>query len=157
MISNHDLIVRFYGAFQKKDYAAMQSCYCDNATFSDPVFQNLDSEQVKAMWEMLCKRGKELGITFSVISADEGSAVADWTARYTFSATGRKVVNHVHATFVTREGKIVSHTDRFGFYKWSSQALGLTGLLLGWTPLVRKKVQKTAMHNLEEFMKTRNY
>ena len=57
---NQQLITTFYSAFQKKDYKTMQNCYADNATFSDPVFVNLNATEVKAMWEMLCIRGTDL-------------------------------------------------------------------------------------------------
>jgi len=41
--------------------------------------------------------------------------------------------------------------DAFSFWKWSSQALDRTGILLGWTPLVRAKIRKTANARLENF------
>ena len=41
-------------------------------------------------------------------------------------------------------GKIVRHIDRFDFWRWSRMALGPAGLLLGWTPLLHKKVQAKA-------------
>jgi hypothetical protein len=63
------------------------------------------------------------------------------------------VTNHIKAEFVIRNGKILSHTDSFSLYKWSSQALGLPGMLLGWTPIIRNKVRATAMQSLEMFMK----
>jgi hypothetical protein len=36
-------------------------------------------------------------------------------------------------------------------WRWSQQALGMKGLLLGWTPLVRNKVQQTAAASLTDF------
>jgi hypothetical protein len=36
-------------------------------------------------------------------------------------------------------------------WRWSQQALGMKGLLLGWTPLVRNKVQKSAAESLTRF------
>ena len=50
MTENEQTIHRFYDAFQKKDYAVMQSCYHTDAVFSDPVFGLLEADQVKAMW-----------------------------------------------------------------------------------------------------------
>lgn len=129
----------------------MQDCYADEAIFTDAVFKSLDSMQVKTMWEMLVTKGKDLKIEVSNISADEKTGKAHWDASYTFSATGRRVVNHIDAAFVFENGKIVKHTDTFNFYAWAKQALGLTGLLFGWSGFLQKKIARTAMKNLEAF------
>lgn len=152
MNDNEKLIQHFYNSFAQRDYKAMQDCYADDATFSDEAFQNLNSAQVKAMWKMLIKRGKDLEIRFQNVSADEKNGSAEWIANYTFSQTGNKVENRIKANFEFANGKIVKHIDSFDFYKWSSQALGLTGKLLGWTSFLRNKVQEKAMKNLAEFM-----
>ncbi len=133
----------------------MQACYADNATFNDAVFKNLNSEQVKAMWEMLILKGKDLRIEFSNISSDGNNVKAHWDAYYTFSATGKKVVNNIDARFEIENGKIVKHTDTFDFHTWSTQALGIKGFLLGWTTFLRKKVTAQAMKNLDGFMKAK--
>ena len=152
MNENEQLIDRFYKSFQDKNYPEMQKCYSDDATFSDEVFQNLNSAQVRAMWEMLISRGKDLQIRFQNVSADEKRGSCEWTADYTFSQTGRKVENKIKANFEFENGKIVKHLDSFDFYKWSKQALGLSGILLGRTSFFKTKVQKTAMKSLTDFM-----
>ncbi|MGB3947890.1 MAG: nuclear transport factor 2 family protein [Bacteroidia bacterium] len=150
---NQQLIIKFYKAFQNKDYKTMQDCYADNATFSDPVFVNLNATQVRAMWEMLCVRGKDLELTFKNVTATVGNqASAEWEAHYTFSASNRKVINQIKAAFLIENGKIVKHVDTFSFYKWSKQALGTGGLLLGWTRLLKNKVRQGAMKSLTDFM-----
>lgn len=156
MNTNEKLIHHFYSSFQKKDYKAMQECYSEKAIFSDDVFIRLNSQQVKAMWEMFCKKGQNLSIHFSNIKADEKTGMAEWTAHYTFSATGKKVVNYIRANFIFENNKIVAHTDSFSFYKWAKQALGITGLLFSWTPFLQNKVRKQAMKNLTRFMKKNN-
>jgi ketosteroid isomerase-like protein len=155
MNDNEKLIHHFYESFADKDYKAMQEYYADDATFSDEAFKNLNSAQVKAMWEMLCKRGKDLELTFQNVTADEKTGSAEWVAKYTFSQTGRKVENHIKANFEFANGKIVKHTDSFDFYKWISQALGLPGKLLGWTSFLQSKVRQKAMKSLEDFMKSK--
>lgn len=156
MNRNEDLIHRFYTAFQVRDFRTMQECYDDTAIFSDPVFPNLNAVQVRAMWEMFCVKSKDLKIEFRNISADETSGRAEWIATYPFSATGNKVINHITADFLFREGKIVSHRDHFNFYRWAGQALGLSGRLLGWMPFVRNKTQKAAMKALNDYMSQKN-
>ncbi len=150
--SNQQLITKFYTCFQKKDYKGMQECYADTATFSDEVFVNLNPEQVKAMWEMLCIRGTDLTLDFKNVKAQGNQASAEWEAHYTFSASKRKVVNNVKANFVIENGKVVKHTDVFDFYKWSKQALGFPGALLGWTSFFKNAVRKGAMKSLNDFM-----
>ncbi|TKC07664.1 nuclear transport factor 2 family protein [Pedobacter frigoris] len=152
MNSNEELINHFYLNFQQKDVQAMQNCYADNATFSDPVFTNLDAQQVRAMWAMLIKNGKDMRMQFRNVKGTDTGATAEWDAWYTFSLTGNKVLNRIKASFEIRDGKIVAHRDHFSFYNWSRQALGFTGLLLGWTSFLRDKISKTAKKNLENFM-----
>ncbi len=153
MNANEALITHFYECFQKKDYKGMQSCYANNAIFNDAVFRNLNAEQVNAMWEMLCKKGKDLKLEFSNVKANENKGSVDWVASYTFSSTGKKVINRIKAEFEFSKGKIVKHTDNFSFYKWSSQALGLPGQLLGWTMFLKQKIRHKAANNLQAFMK----
>ncbi|MDX2046676.1 MAG: nuclear transport factor 2 family protein [Chitinophagaceae bacterium] len=156
MNPNEQLIHHFYSCFQNKDFRGMQACYADHAVFSDPVFRNLNAAEVKAMWQMLIERGKDLQLEFKKVKAGEKTGSAEWIAHYTFSVTGNKVTNHIHADFVFEGGKIVKHTDHFSFYKWARQALGTTGLLLGWTPLIQNKVRTGAMKNLAAFIKKNN-
>lgn len=152
MPSNKEIIQTFYKAFQNKDFKTMQDCYAANAVFNDEVFKNLNALQVKAMWEMLIKSGKDLQLEFKNVQATDTGGSAEWVATYTFSATNRKVTNHIKAAFTFENGKIVQHIDRFNFYSWAKQALGTPGLLLGWTGSLKKKVQQKAMKNLEAFM-----
>lgn len=151
-ITNQQLITKFYAAFQKRDYKEMQECYADTATFSDAVFVNLNSAEVKSMWEMLCIRGKDLTLEFRDVKAQGNRVTAEWKAYYTFSLSNRKVINLVKADFVIENGKIIKHTDTFDFYKWSKQALGAPGFLLGWTNFLKNTVRKTARKSLNDFM-----
>lgn len=152
MNKNEEILNSFYTAFQNRDYQSMQQYYADNAIFNDEVFRNLNAGQVKAMWEMLIKRGRDLQIEFRNVMATDTTGSVGWTARYTFSQTRRPVVNHILATFEFENGKIIRHTDTFDFYRWARQALGINGLLLGWTPFLKTKVKKTAMGSLDKFM-----
>lgn len=153
MKSNLQLIQAFYTAFQQKDYKTMQSCYADNAVFSDPIFNSLQANEVKAMWEMFCKNGKELSISINEIIQHGEQVKATWTAEYLFTATNKKVTNIISATFDFENGLITNHSDYFDFYKWARQAFGFNGLLLGWTNFFQKKVQKVALKNLYKFQK----
>lgn len=154
MNSNEQLIHQFYTAFQHRDYVTMQALYHEQASFSDPVFQNLKSREVQAMWEMLITAGKDLKVDFSGIKANDTSGTCQWEAWYTFSRTGRRVHNIINASFEFQDGKIFRHEDTFDLWKWSRQALGMPGILLGWTPVIREKVRDMARKGLEKFMGT---
>ncbi len=149
---NTELLENFYRSFQAKDGDAMAAVYGDDATFSDPVFTDLKGHEVGGMWQMLCKRGKDLRVEYEVLSADDTSGRARWEAWYTFSGTGRKVHNTVASTFVFDGGKVVAQVDDFDFYAWTRMALGPMGTLLGWTPFVQNKIRRTARGGLEAFL-----
>jgi ketosteroid isomerase-like protein len=146
----------FYDAFQKRDFRTMQSLYAENATFSDPAFVGLGAQEVRAMWEMLISRGKDLQLTYQILEENGNQVKTEWVATYTFTQTGRKVVNKIVADMTVENGLIVKHTDTFSFHKWASQALGIVGFLLGWTTFLRKKVQTKARQSLDTFMQKAN-
>jgi ketosteroid isomerase-like protein len=157
MEKNKELIERFYNAFQKLDYKTMNDCYSEDIVFSDPVFMVLKGDEVRAMWEMLCRNAKDFSLTFSNIeSLDEEYATCKWTATYTFSKTGKKVVNRIKAYMKFYEGKIIEHSDAFRLSTWIGQALGWKGVLLGWTGFMKRAVQKNARKNLVNFMEKKN-
>ncbi|MCF8239546.1 MAG: nuclear transport factor 2 family protein [Saprospiraceae bacterium] len=152
MHANNQLIRTFFEAFQQKDCTTMKSLYADQATFSDPVFHQLDNVQLKGMWEMFCKRSKDLQIEFHHSSADDHTGQATWHAMYTFSPTGQGVINKIQSEFTFQDGKIMTHQDSFSFYNWARQALGWKGLLFGWTPMIQNKVRRMANVSLDRFL-----
>ena len=150
--ANNELITRFYTAFSERNGEAMAQCYAHDAHFSDPVFTNLTGPEPGAMWRMLTSRAADLEVELVDHNASEDAGTAHWIATYTFTQTGRHVVNDVHAHFRFKDGLIVDHMDDFNFYKWSKQALGASGLLLGWTPIIHGAVKKKAREGLDEFI-----
>ncbi|MEO7328646.1 MAG: nuclear transport factor 2 family protein [Minicystis sp.] len=153
MHENAETIRKFYECFGKKDAEGMVALYADDIAFSDPVFPDLKGDEAKAMWRMLCARAADLEVVASGIEGDASSGKAHWDATYTFSATGRKVLNRIDARFTFRDGKIATHTDTFDLWKWTRMALGFKGTLLGWSPIVRNAVRKQADKGLRIFMK----
>jgi ketosteroid isomerase-like protein len=155
MHPNIDLLQRFYLAFTRRDYAAMAACYHPNAHFTDEVF-DLNGWRIGAMWRMLCTRGKDLRLEFGNLQADDRRGSAQWQAWYSFSQTGRKVHNIIQAEFEFRDGLILRHVDRFDFWRWSRQALGLPGLVMGWSQKLHLKVKEKAALGLDEFIAREN-
>lgn len=155
MSKEKSTIASFYTAFQNKDAKTMVALYHDSASFEDPAFGKLSTAQVKSMWAMLIERGgKDLKITFEVINETKDTGEAIWQAQYVFSKTKRPVHNIIHAKFKLQGGKIIDHQDQFDFWKWSRMALGVSGILLGWTPLLKNKVRAQSLKLLAKYMRT---
>ncbi len=151
-MTNSELITSFYKAFTKRDTEAMVNCYHTDIQFKDPAFGILKKEDAKNMWRMLISRSKgNIKITFNNVTANEKTGSANWVAEYIFSQTGRKVINIISAEFEFADGKIIKHTDNFDLYKWSKQALGLKGYLLGWTAFMRKQIQQQSGKLLKKY------
>jgi hypothetical protein len=83
--------------------------------------------------------------------ANYGSVL--WIATYNFSKNNRVVVNRVSADFYFQDGLIIRHTDDFDIWKWSKQALGLTGFLFGWTGFMQKEIHRKALTLLRKYQK----
>ena len=156
MNKHEQLIKHFYTAFQNSNYTEMQDAYHSDAIFHDPVFQKLNSSEVRAMWQMLLSSAKDLKIEFSNIKADDNKGSCRWDAWYTFSKTGRKVHNIIYASFEFKDGKIYRHQDSFDLWRWSRQALGVTGSLLGWSSIIKVRIQRAARKSLNSYMQAQD-
>ncbi len=152
-MTGEQAIEKFYTAFANKDADAMNALYSEDISFFDPVFELLQGKQVHCMWKMLVSSGKDMKITFGNIKdLGEDYYTCDWVATYTFTPTSREVVNNVTANMKIVDGLIVEHSDGFSLHKWSKQALGFKGWLLGWNTVFRRKVQSKAKDQLEKYM-----
>ena len=155
--ANAELLKKFFSAFAVLDAETMASCYHENAVFMDPVFTLDGKKEVVGMWTMLCTAVKEKGrdvwqLDFTDVAADDAQGKAHWEPRYRFSATGRMVHNIVDGKFSFKDGLIIAHHDYFDFWRWSKQALGTSGVILGWSSFLRKKARAKAAANLAAFM-----
>lgn len=149
---NEETIRRLYDGLDRHDGEQMASCYATGATFSDPVFPDLHGEQAGDMWRMLTSRATDLSVELPEAKADADAGAARWIATYTFATTGRNVVNSVRSDFRFDDGGLIAEQhDDFPFWTWSRQALGLPGLALGWTPMLRSKVRSNAAAELARF------
>lgn len=149
-------ITAFYDAFSRADADGMVFCYHEDIIFHDPAFGELRGEQAKNMWRMLIERsGGQVKVTFSDVKANEKSGSARWVAEYKFAQTGRDVINSIDASFEFRDGRIVRHTDVFSMWKWSRQALGFKGWLMGWSPVVKNAVRRQTRSLLKKYTEKR--
>jgi hypothetical protein len=154
-------IERFYAAFANLDAATMQSCYAENARFDDEAFALVGARQIGAMWRMLCENARLRGISHwklevGEIRANAARGRARCEVRYVFGPhdrKGRKVHNRIEARFeFDDDGLILRHHDRFDFWRWARQALGVQGLLLGWTPWLQTRVRRQAARQLQRYL-----
>jgi hypothetical protein len=145
-------IERLYAAMDAHDGEAMAACYAPQATFTDPVFVGLANGEPGDMWRMLTARSADLRVELREHSVDGQWGTAHWVAHYTFGQTGRKVVNDVRSELRFDDaGLIVTQRDEFDFWRWSRQALGPVGLLLGWSPVLKHSVRDKARGGLAAF------
>ncbi len=153
---------KFYTAFAALDPDTMAGCYAHNAEFADEVFTLHGKREVTGMWRMLCEGVRAKGrddwkLVYSGVSAHGNTGRAHWDASYRFSATGRMVINRIDGRFgFDGDGLIAQHRDVFDFWRWSRQALGVPGLLLGWTPFLRAKVRAQAGASLRKYLAGRS-
>jgi ketosteroid isomerase-like protein len=153
MNNNTQLVEKFYTAFQQLDAATMNNCYSDDIVFFDPVFGLLKGDEAKCMWKMLCKNAKDFSLTYgNIVALDDEYCTCNWVATYTFSATGKRVINKIKANMRFADGKIIEHSDAFSVHKWSKQAFGTMGILFGWNSLFQNKIKNKAKKNLLQFM-----
>ena len=156
MNNNTQIVEKFYTAFQQLDATTMNSCYSHDIIFFDPVFGLLKGDEAKSMWEMLCKNAKNFSLTYgNIIALDDEYCTCDWVATYTFSATGKTVVNKIKANMRFADGKIIEHSDAFSVHKWSKQAFGTIGILFGWNSFFQNKIKNKAKKNLLQFIQKR--
>jgi ketosteroid isomerase-like protein len=142
---NAQLIRDLYEALDRHDGETMASLYEPDGRFHDPAFGELTGAEAGEMWRMLTSRAEDLRVELADHAAQGNTGSARWIARYTFTRTGRPVVNDVHARFRFHDGQIAEHEDSFSFRGWARQALGPAGLVLGLPPmssLVRRRARK---------------
>jgi hypothetical protein len=156
-------VAAFYAAFARLDTAAMAALYADAVRFRDEAFTLEGRAATMAMWSMLCEGVAGQGDAGRAVwrleasdirtdPADAMAVLAHWDVHYLFGPGRRPVHNRIDARFVfDAAGRAIEHVDRFDFWRWSRQAIGLPGLLLGWSPWLRAKVAAQAARQLERY------
>lgn len=152
-MTNKEIVTQFYAAFEKKDSKTMNSFLADNVSFEDPAFGKLEGDDVKYMWQFLTENAKDFSVTFSVKEEKDQKVSAQWTAQYTFSATGNTVINKVSSAFEFENGKITHHKDDFDLKKWVKQSLGGAAGFFGGSFFIKNAVQKQSRNYLMKYKK----
>lgn len=129
--ADRQTIERFFAAFAARDGETMAQAYRPEGSFEDPAFGKLTGAQAGQMWRALMRGAKDFSIESTIRGVEDGAWIVNWVARYTFSKTGRPVINNVQSRIWLRDGLIDRQVDKFDFHRWAGQALGLPGRLLG--------------------------
>jgi len=152
-MNNKALLKKFYTSFSKGDSTGMAECYHKNIVFRDPVFGTLKGDRAFKMWEMLLSnKKKDTEISFDIARISDEKGKVNWVAEYVYGEKNRKVINKVSGEFKFKDGEIIEHIDSFDLWKWTKQAMGTVGYLIGWTPFMKSKIQKTTNKKLDKFI-----
>ena len=130
MHANASLLRELYDSLNGHDHEAMIRCYHPEATFHDIAFDLRGTEEIHAMWRMICSG--DIRATFDIVNADDRSGVVTVVDEYTFTDTGRRVRNPIESRFEFRDGRILHHSDSCDPRAWAAAALGgVSGFLAG--------------------------
>lgn len=152
-MNNKEIIEKFYTSFSEGNSKGMTECYHKNVVFQDPVFGTLKGEKAFKMWEMLLSRKTDTTkISFENIVTNNDTGSVNWKAEYLYGKQKREVTNLVSANFKFKDGFIIQHIDTFDLYKWTKQAMGPVGYLMGWSTFMKNKIQKTTNEQLATYM-----
>ena len=153
---------RLVAAFARLDGDAMAACHSAIASFQDEAFSLQGQRQIGGMWRTLCSATGERGraawkLDLRRLTDRSAHREAQRKACYRFNASGRLVHKRIDAEFdLDAAGLAQRHRDRFDFWRWSRQALGLPGRLLGSTPFLRNKVHAQAAATLQLYVAKRS-
>ncbi|HJS01067.1 MAG TPA: nuclear transport factor 2 family protein [Flavobacterium sp.] len=152
MIHSEKTIHQLYTSLATGNISNIEACYASKVKFHDPIFGTLLDYEVPKMWKMLTKKSKgNLEIEYSILKCNDFKASVKWTAKYTFGKKNRKVINNIKSEFHFKDGLIIKQDDDFDIWAWSKQALGLSGILLGWTGYLQRKIQLQAINSLKNY------
>jgi hypothetical protein len=114
-----------------------------------------DTNKMQVEYKDIKKGANDLTVRYSAIR-EPLLTLAQYTATYTvrYLFGGRPVTNVINATFTISptSNVILSQVDTFPFWTWARQALGVPGLLLGWSGYLQGKIQQKANANLNKFI-----
>lgn len=150
-MTKKEIMISFYEAFTNGDFETMNSFYHKDVVFNDEIFHDLNYEQVTSMWKMLLDGNENMSVIFNAVD-NEDEFMINWVADYTFGAKKRKVHNDCFSQMEIKDNKIIKHKDSFHFDVWAKQAIGLAGFFFGNAKWFRRKVSKSAIEKLENFI-----
>lgn len=157
MSNNKGIVEIFFKAFSEADYRQMSDCYADDIIYSDPVFGLMQGDDVRKMWQMICKGARNLSVQYSGIEElDEMYVTCLYKVSYYFELTQKHICYSAKAFMKIEEGKITEHSDGYRLSSFISNAYGIKGKLLSWSGYMKKSVQNRYRTLLQNFASTNN-
>ncbi len=153
MISNKELVYRFYEAFGKGAYQQMMDCYDEDIIYNDPLVGMIERGKARAYWKMICTNAQDISLSSSEFEElDAEYITCKYQVRYFFPPTGKQVQYSAKAFMRIRDEKIIEHSDGYRLSSFIGNAYGITGKLFGWTGYMKKKIQYRYHQLLEEYV-----
>jgi ketosteroid isomerase-like protein len=154
MHANAILLQRLFTSLNQHDHAAMADCYHLHAKFTDIAFDLRSRKQIHAMWHMICRpegHAGNIAAMFNVVHADDRRGWVNLVDDYTFSSTGRKVINVIDSYFCFEDGLIVEQRDFCDPRAWAAMALaGVSGFLASQSHFLRSFKARQMLHKFVE-------
>lgn len=124
-----DVVRRFYDAFEKGDFATLESLYAPNVHWQDTIFNYDGRENVMGVWRFEVDPKKGGKITYKILSSEGDKVVVSWSDDYSFF--GNPVNHAITATLTVKDGQIVDHREDYSWDEWAKQAFAFKNLDLG--------------------------
>lgn len=141
-------------SLNQHDHKAMAGCHHLNAKFTDIAFDLRSKKQIHAMWHMICRpEGHEgdIAAMFHVVHADDRRGWVNLVDDYTFSSTGRKIINVIDSHFCFENGLIIEQRDFCDPHAWAAMALGgVGGFLASRSHFLRSFKARQRLHKFVE-------
>lgn len=147
---------RFFDAMQRCDTEALRTSYHPALRFDDPLISTTSVgdrlDWCGMLWSPRDADGQRIWqLELEEVRTRGALATARWNLRYRYTPTKRLIDQALHSHFsFDADGRITTQRDSFDFWRWSRQAHGLLGLLLGWTPLMWDQAREQARASLED-------
>lgn len=147
---------RFFDALRRCDKAALRDCCSPGLRFDDPLISITGRDDrldwCTLLWTPCDGDGQRIWhLELDDVHTRGPLGTARWNLRYRYTPTGRLIELAVTSQFTfDPDGSITAQRDSFDFWRWSRQAHGLLGLLLGWTPLLWDQARDQARVSLED-------
>jgi hypothetical protein len=165
-VPNQEIVEKFLICYQNHDFNGMHDYLDSSVIFSDFAFDKIQDKEVRAMWHWFCipysPRKDPVNVPeCKVIKAEDGTVKAEYRVSYLYGDEQRPVDYWIKSSFRVKDNKIIEQRDTFRsflqFVKFTGMAFGFPGLVVAWTPLLRKTVRKKAAEKLNKFMHEHAY
>jgi hypothetical protein len=150
---NSELTARFFEAFKKLDYRAMNDCCAPGIIYNDPIAGILEGDVVLRYRELICTGSRDMQLSFGPVKElDHEYISCPWSATYYFEPFQRVVRYDATAYMKMSGGLITEHSDGYRLSTWLAKNYGITGYVFGWSGYMKRKIKYHYRRLLREFI-----